>query len=111
MQIAVDRRTREGEPLGPEFALTPAEALRAMTIDGAYLGFDDANTGSIELGKAGDLVLLSASPLEVPITEIEQIEIDATVVAGTVVYDRGRDGGSHRDERLARDPYRSEAYY
>ena len=110
IQIAVDRRTREGEPLGPEFALTPEEALRSMTIDGAYLGFDEANTGSIGPGKAGDFVLLSADPLTVAPTEIERIEIDTTIVAGAVVYDRARDGGSHRDDRLARDPYREGAY-
>ncbi len=110
MQVAVDRRTREGEVLGPEFALTPDEALRAMTIDGVYLGFDEANTGSIEPGKAADFALLSADPLTVPPSEIEQIEIDATIVTGAVVYDRARDGGSHRDERLARDPYRAEAF-
>ena len=110
MQVAVDRRTREGDALGPEFALTSEEALRAMTIDGAYLGFDESHTGTIEPGKAGDFALLSADPLGVPPTEIEQIEVDATIVAGAVVYDRARDGGSHRDERLARDPYRAEAF-
>jgi imidazolonepropionase-like amidohydrolase len=44
--------------------LTPMEALRAGTIDGArYLGLD-AEIGSIEKGKLADLVVLDRNPLE-----------------------------------------------
>ncbi|MEO1959693.1 MAG: SLC13 family permease, partial [Paracoccus sp. (in: a-proteobacteria)] len=93
MQVAVTRQTREGESLGPELTLTPEEALRSMTIDSAYLGFEETTKGSIEVGKLGDLVLLSDDPLTVAADQIESIEVDATVVGGELVYDRGRDGG------------------
>jgi imidazolonepropionase-like amidohydrolase len=44
--------------------MTPLEALRAATLDGArYLGLDH-EIGSIEVGKLADLVVLDRNPLE-----------------------------------------------
>jgi imidazolonepropionase-like amidohydrolase len=43
--------------------LTPYEALRAATVNAAkYLG-EDANAGTIEVGKRADFILLGANPL------------------------------------------------
>ncbi|HJZ53736.1 MAG TPA: amidohydrolase family protein [Gemmataceae bacterium] len=47
-----------------EAGLTPAEALRAATLDPARcLGHAD-RVGAVEPGKLADLVLLSANPLD-----------------------------------------------
>ena len=110
VHVAVNRETREGEVLGPEQRIDAEAALRMMTIEGARLAFEEHDKGTISPGKLGDLVLLSDDPLAVDAAAIDDIEIDATIVGGRVVYDRARDGGSRRDERLARDPGRPEAY-
>src|SRR5262249_45489464 len=46
-----------------ESGLTPADALRAATINAARL-FPLLETGSVAIGKSADLVLLDANPLE-----------------------------------------------
>jgi hypothetical protein len=62
---------------------TPAEALRAATIDPArYLGAADS-LGSIAIGKRADLVLLGANPL----ADIRNTTKIAMVVADGRVYD------------------------
>jgi imidazolonepropionase-like amidohydrolase/Tol biopolymer transport system component len=49
--------------LGSPGAMTPLEALRAGTIEGArYLGLD-RELGTVEVGKLADLVILDADPL------------------------------------------------
>ena len=63
---------------------TPAEALRAATLDPArYLGATDS-LGTIEPGKRADLVLLDANPLE----DIHNTTKIAAVVAAGRLYDR-----------------------
>ena len=49
-----------------EFGLTPAEALRAGTHDAAIVCGIEADTGTIEVGKSGDLVVLDESHQPVP---------------------------------------------
>jgi len=63
-----------------EFGLTPAEALRAATINCANL-FPSLGAGSIAAGKRADLVLLNANPL----ADIRNAhDINAVVLRGRV---------------------------
>ena len=56
--------------LGKEFeamtraGMTPMEAIRAGTINAAYLMQSDHETGSLEKGKLADVVLVDGNPLE-----------------------------------------------
>ncbi len=63
--------------------MTPLEALRAATLDGArYLGLD-REIGSIEVGKLADLVVLNENPLE----DIRGTEAVAQVMINGRLYE------------------------
>lgn len=66
--------------------LPVTEAMRAYTIGAAYAGFDEHRLGTLEVGKCADFVLLDASPWETD--RIDQIDVNATIVDGMVVYER-----------------------
>jgi hypothetical protein len=75
-------------PPYPEHAISPEEALRMFTIDAAKTAFDEANTGSIEVGKQADLVVLAQNPLTTPAAALKDIAVVMTVKGGEVVYQR-----------------------
>jgi hypothetical protein len=83
---AVNRITRNGEVLGPEFRLTPEEALRAVTLDAAWQTFDEKIKGSIEAGKLADFTILSENPLSVAPEKIKDIQVKEVIMGGKSVY-------------------------
>lgn len=88
----VTRRNRyAAEPVAPGQAISREDALRAATIDAAYLTFDEHEKGSIEPGKLADLAVLSADPLTCDEESLPDIAADLTVVGGQVVHGPGGD--------------------
>jgi predicted amidohydrolase YtcJ len=82
---AVNRISASGARIGDAQRITPALALRAVTIDAAYQHFEEDEKGSLEPGKLADLVILSASPLDRPET-IDRIRVLETIVGGRTIY-------------------------
>lgn len=88
---AVNRRTRSGRILGEEYRISPWEALKAVTIRGAYQLFEENEKGSIAVGKRADFAILDANPLEVPPLEIKNISVLETIKDGTSIYKKKED--------------------
>jgi len=65
MWAPVNRTSRSGKVMGADERLAPIEALKAITLWGAYEHFEDKTKGSIEVGKLADLVILDKNPLTV----------------------------------------------
>ena len=78
-----------GEVIAPAQKLTRAQALRAATINGAYLTFEENVKGSLEPGKLADFACLTDDPLTVEEDCIKDIAADFTVVGGRTVFTRG----------------------
>jgi predicted amidohydrolase YtcJ len=74
--------------IGPEQAISREDALRMMTSNAAWLSFEESRKGSIEVGKLGDLVVLSDDYLACPPERIREIRAHLTVLGGVIVHDR-----------------------
>jgi predicted amidohydrolase YtcJ len=72
---------------GEKQALSRMEALRAATATGAYLTFDEAKKGSLEVGKYADLAVLSADPLKVAEDKLADMTAQMTMVGGRIVHE------------------------
>jgi len=84
----VNRTSRSGKVMGAEERLTPIEALKAITLWGAYEHFEEKTKGSLEPGKLADMVVLSDNPLTVDPTKINTIVVLQTIKDGKTVYQR-----------------------
>lgn len=83
---AIVRRTSDGRLLGPAERLPARDALALYTTHAAFACHRESEIGSLEPGKFADFVVLDASPLEAEPGQIPGINVLATVLGGTPVY-------------------------
>jgi predicted amidohydrolase YtcJ len=60
--------------------------IAAYTINGAYLSHREKQTGSIEVGKAADLVVLSSNLFAIPVESIHKVKVLFTLLQGKEVF-------------------------
>jgi len=68
--------------------LSLEETLRMYTIDGAYQMQQEDITGSLEVGKRADLVVLDKNLFEIEVEDIHRVRVLLTVLNGGTVYRR-----------------------
>jgi predicted amidohydrolase YtcJ len=88
IHAAVNQKTRSGQDYAPEEKITPEEALRCYTVNGAYTTYEENIKGSIEMGKLADLVVLAEDFTRVDPKIIKDIPVMATMVEGEFFYER-----------------------
>jgi hypothetical protein len=76
------------DPMQPDERLDLPAALAAYTVGAARANGLDGATGSIEVGKAADLVVLSGNPFEVPAADLSTLHVALTILRGSVVHRR-----------------------
>lgn len=90
MEVAVTRTgtdNRTGDPFLPAQAISLAEALAGFTIGAAYVNHDDADAGTLEIGKRADLVLIDRDLFALDAGPIGDAKVELTVANGLVVHD------------------------
>jgi predicted amidohydrolase YtcJ len=88
----VTRNTLDMGPVGVDQKISRMEALRVMTLNNAFLTYEEEIKGSIEAGKLADFVILSADIMSVPEEHIKDIVPLATYVGGRNVYSKPQGG-------------------
>ena len=86
LDSAVNRVTRTAKVLGEEHRLSPLDALKAITLWAAYQNFEEADKGSIEVGKQADFVILDKNLLSIDPMEIKNIKILKTINNDKVIF-------------------------
>lgn len=84
----VTRRTNKGTVLGPDQALTVAEAIHCYTHCGAYTQFSENCRGRLLPGMLADIAVLSRDILSCTPEEILTTQADLTLRSGAAVFDR-----------------------
>lgn len=76
------RETLSGKVFAPSERLTLDQAIRAITIDAAYLIGMETELGSIEAGKLADFAVLDKDPYEVGVKGLRNIKVWGTIFEG-----------------------------
>ncbi len=91
MYAAVTRETLEGTPAGgwfPEEKIDAETALRAYTVNNAWVAGEESYKGRLAPGFLADLAVLDANPLRIEGTRLKDVRVLMTVVDGEVVFER-----------------------
>jgi hypothetical protein len=88
IQYALTRRSldRPGPAWIPEERASLEQMIEAYTINGAWLARQEGETGSIEVGKAADLVVLDRNLFEIDPMEIARARVLLTLLEGKEVH-------------------------
>jgi hypothetical protein len=87
---AVTRQTIDGRPPEgwfPEERIDVETALRAYTVNNAWVAGEEAVKGSLTPGKLADLIVLERDPFQVDPAQLKDVRVLVTIVGGKVVHD------------------------
>jgi hypothetical protein len=89
IQVAITRRGPDdppGDAWIPEERVDLETMLRAYTINGAWLSHDEKSRGSLEPGKAADIIVLAGNLFKIPASEVGRVRVLLTLIDGRPVF-------------------------
>jgi predicted amidohydrolase YtcJ len=102
VQTAIDRMGLYGEkkPLGIHEAISRSASLRMHTRGTAYQLHQEKRTGTVEVGKLADLVLLDQDVTSIPVSQIKDVVPQLTLVGGRPTFDITTSAGRRTRQSL-----------
>ena len=91
MYAAVTRQTLDGTPEGgwfPEERIDVETALKAYTVNNAWVGMMEDKLGMVKEGFLADLAVLDQNPFQVDPRALKDVRVVMTIVNGKVVFER-----------------------
>ena len=87
MQSLATRTSAEGIVIGENQRISAEQALQLWTQGGAYASLEENAKGTLEPGKAADLVILSQDPTQTDPFKLKDIKVFKTVIDGKTVFE------------------------
>lgn len=85
---AVNRVSKGGVVMGENQRVSIRQALQAVTLSAAEQYGEAYQKGSIQVGKAADLIVLSHNPFKVPSEELRSVRVLQTIKDGKIAYQK-----------------------
>ncbi|WP_145352011.1 amidohydrolase [Roseimaritima multifibrata] len=87
MWVAATRTANlHDQPIHPEQALTREEMIRFYTINNAWLMRNETETGSLEVGKRADFIVIDTDLLTCSDDQIRETKVDSTWLDGEKIF-------------------------
>jgi predicted amidohydrolase YtcJ len=86
---AVARQTLDGEPAGgwfPEERVDVETALRAYTVNNAWVAGEENDKGALTSGLLADIVVSDRDPFRIAPSELKDVRVLLTITGGRTVY-------------------------
>lgn len=90
IEVAVTRKNpgkKSEKALCRQECLSLESAIQAYTLGGAYANFWEKQTGSLQVGKSADLIVLSDNLFKIPACKISKTKVLMTVFEGQVIFE------------------------
>jgi predicted amidohydrolase YtcJ len=97
LYASITRQSRAGMPESGWYAgesLSREETLHSFTLAAAYAAHQEDRLGSLEPGKWADFIVIDQDFFTIPASEVDDIVVLQTWVAGEMVYERCEDPDS-----------------
>ena len=83
---AASRKMRWGDVWVPEERISVSEAFAMHTTTASWVGFEENEKGTLEVGKLADIAVVAEDPFAIAPEKIRELRVEMTLVGGEVKY-------------------------